>query len=59
MTDSLFFDLTDILATEEKINADFQLDCFNLDSLDYMSVRLETKDSSKSNKIQDEYSENE
>ena len=59
MTDSLFFDLNDILATEEKINADFQLDCFNLDSLDYMSVRLETKDTVNSNKIQNELPENE
>lgn len=54
MAVSLFFDLTDILATEERVNAEFKLDCFNLDSLDYLSVRLDTDHSQNENQIQGE-----
>jgi hypothetical protein len=57
MTDSLFFNITDILATEERLNAEFQLDCFNLDSLDYFSVRLETPTEDNPHKIKDEFQE--
>jgi hypothetical protein len=53
MADSLFFDVTDILATEELLNAQFQLDCFNLESLEYRNVRLNT-DSAIVKKIQSE-----
>ena len=57
MTDSLFFNITDILATEERLNAEFQLDCFNLDSLDYFSVRLDIDSQNNPNQIKDEIQE--
>ena len=54
MTDSLFFDLDDILATDEKLNAEFLLDAYNLESLDFMSIRLDGQYQKNPNDIQDE-----
>ena len=41
MTDSQFFDLNDILATEERVNTEFKLDCFNLAQLDFLVLNLD------------------
>jgi hypothetical protein len=54
MTDSLFFNIPDILATEEKVNAEFNLDCFNLESLEYLCVILDPDSPPNTNKIMDE-----
>ncbi len=50
MVDSKFFDISDILAEEEKVQVQIQLDAFKLDSLEYQYLQLITEPFSKISK---------